>query len=184
MSALNAEQRGDMVEALLPEAAGLVVDVHEGSADDIRTRLHGLTRHELEGLAVVLAALANPDHGLKDALGWIDFDENGDRLRHKPRCMYSVRDVVPVVRQKRQDVDMAAVERALSPGARVPLNMAERRLAVEVGIRRGLSYDDLSERLGMGREAVKRAWERAKCRARAEGRRLPPVAVGEIRNAA
>ena len=63
MSGLTAAQRGDMAEALLPEAAGLVVDVHEGSTDDIAERLAGLSRHELEGLVVSIypaSSLAAP----------------------------------------------------------------------------------------------------------------------------
>ncbi|WP_329203852.1 hypothetical protein [Streptomyces sp. NBC_01435] len=184
MSFLTAEQRGDMVEALMPEAAGLVVDVHEGSADDIKTRLRGLTRHELEAVAVVLAALADPDRGLKEALAWVTFDERGEPCRQPLAVVRTVRDAAPVVKPKGVGIDAAAVERALGPGSAVALNRDERRLAIEVGIRRGMSYDDVAERLGMDREAVKRAWERAKNRARLEGRWLPPVAVGDIRDVA
>ncbi|MCX4606772.1 hypothetical protein OG402_40825 [Streptomyces anulatus] len=183
MTVLTASQRGDMVEALLPEAAGLVVDVHEGSADDIKTRLRGLTRHELEAVTVVLAALADPDRSLKDALSWVDFDEHGQQATPPLVLVRSVRDAAPVVKPKGRGIDAAAVQRALSPGPAVDLNRDERRLAIEVGIRRGMTYDDVAQRLGMDRESVKRAWERAKDRARAEGRRLPLVAVGGIREA-
>jgi len=53
-------------------------------------------------------------------------------------------------------------------------------LAVDRGIRRGMGYDLVAERLGMEREAVMRAWERAKRKARAEGRYVPAQQVGEI----
>ncbi|NEC17913.1 hypothetical protein [Streptomyces parvus] len=183
MTSLSAEQRGDMVEALLPEAAGLVVDVHEGSADDIKTRLHGLTRHELEAVTVLLAAMVDPDRGLKDALSWVTFDEHGQPATPPLAVVRTVRDAAPVVKPKGYGIDTSAVLRALGPGPAIDLNRDERRLAIETGIRRGMTYDDVAERLGMDRESVKRAWDRVKNRARAEGRWLPPVAVGEIREA-
>lgn len=176
MSTLTAEQRGDMVEALMPEAAGLVVDVHEGSADDIKARLSGLTRHELEALAVVLAAVADPDRPLKDALAWVTFDEHGERIppSHTTKSERVVRDLAPVLRRKTAGVDVVAVNRVLSAkNASVPLNRDERRLAIEVGLRRGLSYELVAKRLGMEVEAVQRSWERIKQRARKAGEPVP-----------
>jgi len=174
---LSAEQRGDMVEALMPEAAGLVVDVHEGSADDIRTRLAGLSRHELEGLAVVLAALAEPDRPIKDALAWVDFDEHGNHIApsRMTRSEKAVRDLVPSMRRRLAGVDVVAVHRALSADSRVGVRLteAERRMAIEVGARRGMPYELIASRLGMDRDAVKRSWERIKRRAREEGREVP-----------
>ena len=184
MSASTPEQLGDMAEALLPEAAGLVVDVHEGSADDIKTRLAGLSRHELEAVAVLVAALADPDRSLKDALSWVTFDEHGAPNTSPMESRRTVRESAPVVRSRNRGLDVAVVERALGPSRAVPMNRDERRAAIELGVRRGMSYDDLAERLGMDRDTVKRAWERAKSTARAEGRWVPPVAVGEIRDAA
>ncbi|MFJ3699569.1 hypothetical protein ACIPW9_36505 [Streptomyces sp. NPDC090052] len=176
-----------MADALLPEAAGLVVDVHEGSAEDIRTRLQGLTRHELEAIAVLVAALADPDQTMKDALAWVTFDENGAAVGPvQTRSEKRLRDVTPRLprRKPRERLDVVLIERALRPGARVDLTRGERRLAVDLGIRRGMSYDDLAERLGMEKASVQTAWERAKKRARTEGRWVPPVAVGQIRTAA
>lgn len=184
MSAMTAEQRGDLAEAMLPEAAGLVVEVHEGSADDIRLRLQGLTRHELEAVAVVLAGLADPDRGLKEALSWVTFDEAGDPLDRPSDSKRTVREVAPARRDRSRVVDLVAVDRALSPGPKVVLCRDERRIAVERGIRRGMSYDDVADRLSMDRDAVKQAWERAKRRARSEGRWIPTAPVGEIRNVA
>lgn len=184
MSTLSAEQRGDMAEALLPEAAALVVDVHEGTQQLITDRLHALDRHQLEGLAVVLAALVDPDVGLRDALGWVTFDEYGD---HLPRPQKSVRSVRQAVLQgtlsKSAGVDEVAVERALRGDRTVVLSTPERSHAVDVGIRRGMGYDNVAEALGMEREAVKRSWERCKVRARADGRPVPTLRVDEIRRA-
>lgn len=173
---LSAEQRGDMVEALLPEAAGLVVDVHEGSADEIQTRLAGLSRHELEAVAVVLAALADPERGIREALSWVDFDERGDRLypSDRTRSEKTVRDLAPAMRRQLAGVDVVAVHRALSSGVRgVGLTQQERRMAIEIGARRGMSYELLASRLEMDREVLKRSWERIKERARKEGRPVP-----------
>ena len=187
MSILSAEQRGDMVEALMPEAAGLVVDVHEGSADDIKTRLSGLTRHELEALAVVLAAIADPDRPLKDALAWVTFDEHGHRVApsQTTRTDKAVRDLAPEILRNTAGVDVVAVNRALtSEGAGLPLNRDERRLAIEVGLRRGMAYELVAKRLGMDVEAVKRSWERIKSRARAAGQPVPQRPLTVVTDAA
>lgn len=166
MSELTAVQRGDMVEALLPEAAGLVVDVHEGSADDIKTRLMGLTRHELEAVAVLLAALASPEQGLQEALAWVDFDEYGDRIppSRAGRSVKSIGEMAPQMRRQLAGVDVVAVNRSLAPDNRgqIPLTRAERRLAVQVGIRRGLQKAEVALRLGMSEDAVDQSWHRNK----------------------
>lgn len=184
MSPLTAEQRGDMVEALMPEAAGLVVDVHEGSADDIKTRLSGLTRHELEALAVVLAAIADPDRTMKDALAWVTFDEHGDRVApsRTTNSEKAVRDLAPQMRRETAGVDLVAVNRAIASDSRgaVALTREERRLAIEVGLRRGLPYDVLAARLGMDKAVLQRSWERIKARARAEGRPVPVRSTGSL----
>lgn len=182
---LSAEQRGDMAEALLPEAAGLVVDVHEGSADDIQVRLSRLTRHELEAVAVILGALADPERGLRDALGWVDFDENGNRLypSDRTRSEKTVRDLAPAMRRQLAGVDVVAVHRALAVGGQsVALSAAERRMAVEMGYRRGMEKKVIAGRLGMSEEAVDRSWDRIKQRARQAGERVP--VRGELAKAA
>ncbi|MFJ9799897.1 hypothetical protein [Streptomyces sp. NPDC101145] len=183
MTASNAKERGDLAEAMLPEAAALVVDVHEGSADDVATRLRGLSRHELEAAAVVLAAMVDPDRSLAEALGWVTFDEYG-RPAQPPRKKSKrlVREAVRSTLDRTQGVDAVRVERALVPGPLVELNQWERTAAVELGVRRGMSYDDLAERLGIDRASVMRSWERSKERARAAGRYVPPVPVGQLRH--
>ncbi|WP_328545406.1 hypothetical protein [Streptomyces europaeiscabiei] len=184
MSGMSAEQRGDMVEALLPEAAGLAVDVHEGSAEDIRTRLMGLSRHELEAVAVVLAALVDPDRSIRQALAWVDFDEHGAPLQTAPsRSEKAVRDHAPGLVRVRGGMDVVAVHRALAPGQRGEMRLSrdERRLAVQVGRRRGMGYDVIAERLGMNVDAVKRSWERSKARERGEAGVEPsPVRPVEV----
>lgn len=177
---LSAAERGDMAEALLPEAAGLVVDVHDGSPEDVRSRLAGFSRHELEGLAVVLAALVDPDRGVAEALAWVDFDERGEPVARweRSRSEKTVAGCVPAVRRQLAGVDLVAVNRALSVGGRsVPLTQEERRLAVKVGMQRGLTRQQIAERLVMTPKSVDRAWERCKARERAAGREVVRVAA-------
>lgn len=177
---LTAEERGDLVESLLPEAAGLVVAVREEAQEQIADRLQGLGRHELEALAVVLAALVDPDRTVKDALGWVDFDEHGQPLAPLGKSKRAVRSLArrgSVDRARR--VDMVAVERSLR-GERFDLTSFERTAAVDLGIRCGMSYDDVADRLGMTRDAVKRSWERSKKSARENGQYVPLQPVGQI----
>ncbi|MGW2740541.1 hypothetical protein ACWC4D_40910 [Streptomyces sp. NPDC001288] len=183
---MNAKQRGDMVETLMPEAAGLIVDVHEGSADDIRGRLSGLSRHELEAMAVLLAAVADPDRPLKDALAWVTFDEHGNRIApsQTTRSEKLVRDLAPQVRRQLAGVDVVAVHRSLSSEQGLPLTQEERRMAIEVGLRRGLPYEVVAQRLGMEVEAVKRSWERIKQRARKAGGPVPQRPLTVVSEAA
>jgi DNA-binding CsgD family transcriptional regulator len=186
MSGMSAEQRADLVEALLPDAAGLVCAVREETREQITARLRGLSRHELEVVAVVLAALADPDQSLRESFGWINFDEHGAPLERRSSATRTVREVPSTAlphTKGRSGVDEVAVERALH-GDPQPLNASERSLAVDRGIRRGLSYDLVAERLGMKREAVEQAWGRAKRKAHAEGRHVPKQQVGEIATAA
>jgi hypothetical protein len=180
---LTAEQRGDLVQALLPEAAGLVTAVREESQEEVTARLRGMSPYELEVVAVILAAMVDPDRGLGEAFGWVNFDEYGEPLSMGGPSSRTVRDLTSTAPRRGLGVDEVAVERALS-GDQINLNRPERALAVDRGIRRGMGYDLVAERLGMDREAVKKAWDRAKKKARAEGRPVPKQQVGEIRAAA
>ncbi|MEU9578763.1 hypothetical protein [Streptomyces chilikensis] len=171
MSALTPEQRGDMVEAVLPEATSLAVEVREGTPDDIRTRLAGLSRHELEAVAVVLAAMVDPDRTLGELLGWVDFDEHGRPVEGTVRqgASWSVRECVPQRAPDRsRGVDMVAVNRALRPGGgeiAAVLTAEERRVAVQVGLGElRMTKAVVAERLGMQVDAVARSWERWKRR--------------------
>jgi hypothetical protein len=183
----DAEARGDLAQAMVVEATGLVVAVREETRQEIAQRLSGLDRTELEALAVVLAALVDPEQHLHTALGWVDFDEYGDQVDpYVPR-----KDRRWTAREKAQRtggrpapaprvrVDWHAVDRALA-GHSMELTQAERIAAVDVGIRLGMSKDQVAEALGMEREAVGRAWERIKERARKAGVFVPAEPVGEI----
>jgi hypothetical protein len=180
VSTADAEAGADLVEALLPDAAGLAVAVREEPREQIAARLAGLSRHELETLAVVLAAMVDPDQPIARALAWVDFDEYGEPLQSPTESIRHIRQAArPQRLDRNKGIDMAKVERALR-GEPMGLTTHERTAAVDKGIRRGMGYDEVASVLGMSRDAVLRSWDRVKQRARANGQYVPPVAVGEI----
>jgi hypothetical protein len=177
--------RGDLAEALILDAAGLAVAVREETREEIAARLAGLSRTELEALAVVLAALVDVERPLTHALGWVNFDEHGApapaRTPVKPCRDRSIRDSAPRALLKNQPkaVDMVAIDQALAGRGR-PLNQTERMVAVDRGIRAGMDYDQVAKALGMEKRAVATAWNRLKIKARAQGRYVPSEPVGQI----
>lgn len=173
--AVTVEQRGDLAEALLPEAAGLVVAVREETAEEIAGRLAGLSRHELEALAVVLAAMVDPERRLRDVLAWVDFDEYGAPLPWPNKSIRTVRSAGadPVDTDRTRGVDMAAVDAAVAGASRITLTGRERTAAVHLAAVRGMSTAEIAVRLGMTEEAVKRSWDRTKQRARLAGQPVP-----------
>jgi hypothetical protein len=186
MTMLDARARGDLAEELLPVAARLATIVQgDGGPEDVQELLESLDSYKVGCLAVVLAGLVDPDRPLGALWGWVDFDEHGNRVSPDQSEQQTLRDLTEEA-PGRVLVDEVAVERALSSvnGIGVRLSREERRLGVDRGIRRGLSYEQVAERLGMSVDAVKRAWERAKDRARAEGRYVPAQPVGQISNVA
>ncbi|MFB7592391.1 hypothetical protein [Streptomyces sp. NPDC056169] len=188
MSQLTAQDRGDLAAEMLPVAARLAVIVQgDGGVQDVEELLDELDQQRQTALLVVLAGLVDPDSSLGTVLGWLDFDEHGAPAEAVQTSRRTLRDLVVEPAPMDAGVDEVAVERALSHpagAAGVRLNRDERRLGVDRGIRRGLSYEQVAERLGMSVPAVKRAWDRAKDRARAEGRYVPAQPVGQISSVA
>lgn len=182
MNPLTAAERGDLAEALIPEAGALAVAVREEPRKQIADRLKGLSRHELEALAVILAAMVDPDRPMKDTFAWVDFDEYGDPLPWMKPAKRTVREAAKKPPRIRGGVDEVAVRRALT-GEPVPLNSRERTRAVEIGILRGLDYDGVADVLRMNREAVKQSWDRTKKKRREAGLPVPELRVDEIRDA-
>lgn len=75
---MNAEQRGDLAEEMLPTAAHLAVLVHgDGGPEDVAEVLAGLDEARKNALIVVLAGLVDPEQPVGKALGWLDFNEEG-----------------------------------------------------------------------------------------------------------
>ena len=188
MNRLTAQDRGDLAEDMLPVAARLAAIVQgDGGVQDVEELLGGLDQQRQTALLVVLAGLVDPDRSLGAVLGWLDFDEHGAPAEAVQASRTTLRDLVEDPAPRGAGVDEVAVERALSHPAgtaEVRLNRDERRLGVDRGIRRGLTYEQVAERLGMSVPAVKRSWDRAKGTARAEGRYVPAQPVGQISNVA
>ncbi|NUP24136.1 MAG: helix-turn-helix domain-containing protein [Streptomyces sp.] len=82
---LTATERGDLIERMLPVAAGLVCIVHgDGDARDVAAQTDHLDRTECVGLIVALASLVNPDRPLSDALAYVTWDEHGQPVATEP----------------------------------------------------------------------------------------------------
>lgn len=77
----DAAARGDLAEELVPEAVDLAMAVREESREEIAARVGGLSRHRLEALVVVLAAMVDPDRSVQDALGWLEERELVEEAR-------------------------------------------------------------------------------------------------------
>lgn len=73
----DAQARGDLAESLIPVAASLIGAVHEGGPVEVERVLSILAPENLPALAVVLAAMVDPDRPMSALLGWVTFDEHG-----------------------------------------------------------------------------------------------------------
>jgi hypothetical protein len=167
MSHNDATARADLAQELIREAAYLAMAVRDRDPADIAQRLRGLTRHELEALAVVLAAMVDPDRSVHQALGWIDFDEHGRPLEQAPRRDgRALRRVARDPEPSTAGPDYAAAVRALE-GERIELRGIDRTLAVAVAARWGWTKARTAAVLGMTETAVGRSWERTKRRRKA-----------------
>ena len=146
MSGLNAQQRGDLAEAMLPVAAHLAVLVHgDGGPEDVRDVIHGLTDTEKDALIVVLAGLVDPDQPMGKALGWLDFNEHG-ALTVPPSWSQSgsVRDMAQEADVELDDdyVDPAAVAKFVK-GFRVEVTDADFLAAVQQLVSKGMTLADV-----------------------------------------
>lgn len=89
---LDPQGPGDLAEGLVSIAAALVCLVRgDGGADSIRYLLRRLSQRQIEALPIVVAAMVDPSTKIKDAFGWITWDENGRLLERKPRLDGTVR---------------------------------------------------------------------------------------------
>ena len=89
---LDPKSPGDIAEGLVPVAAALVCLVRgDGDAGAIRYLLRKLSAREVEALPIVVAAMVDPETTVRDAFGWITWDENGRALGSKPRLEGTVR---------------------------------------------------------------------------------------------
>lgn len=152
MSLMTAEERGDMVEELLPQAANLVALVHgDGGPRDIHQALARLDATQKEALLVILAALVDPDQPMSRALGWVDFDEHGRTIVPPAWEQHAtLRDLVPEPELEDDEtyVDEVAVQHYLA-GKRIRVRRRERLVAIAAGVRRGMTYLDFDAMHGL-----------------------------------
>jgi hypothetical protein len=144
MSALTAEQRGDLAEELLPVAARFVCLVHgDGDTRDIQQAFARLSAAEVFALAVGLAALADPDQPVAEALAWVTFDEHSQPAA-PVRVLGTVR-------------DLAACSETLPNHQERAASIVEDTAEL---VRHGLTRERIAERLGISWNAVSKAHSR------------------------
>lgn len=179
MSTLNAEQRGDLAERMLPVAANLSVLVHgDGGPEDVREVLEGLDETQKNALIVVLAGLVDPDQPVGKALEWLDFNEHGSLTVPSWSEDRSVRDLAPeaVVELGDDYVDPAAVAKFVK-GFRVEVSDADFLAAVQQCVADGMTLPDV-DRLRRWPAKTAETWvNRLRKRYQRSGREFPSLAA-------
>lgn len=180
MSGLDARQRGDLAEAMLPVAAHLAVLVHgDGGPEDVREVMDGLSETQMRALVVVLAGMVDPDQPVGKALGWLGFDEHGEMVVPESWSVpSSVRDLAPeaVVDVDDEYVDMVAVTEFVR-GVPVSLTDADFLAAVKQCAASGMSYQDI-DKLRRWPEKTTANWiYRLRKRYQRAGREFPDLCV-------
>lgn len=146
MSTLNAQQRGDLAEQMLPVAANLAVLVHgDGGPEDVAQVLESLDQRQKDALIVVLAGLVDPEQPVGKALGWLDFNEHGSVVVPSWSEQSSVRDLAPDgVDDLGEDyVDEVAVQRFVRGLPLDTVTDAEFLMALQHCVAMGMSTRDI-----------------------------------------
>ncbi|MEW1754143.1 hypothetical protein [Streptomyces angustmyceticus] len=146
---MEAEERGDLVQRLLPIAGHLTTLVHgDGGQRDIHQAIARLTSDDRDNLLVVLAGLVNPDVPMSALLGWLTFDEHGNPVKPEVATDTTLRGLAEEVWDEAAAegdfVDEAAVQQYLA-GKPVTVTDAERVAAIAEAFRRGITYLQLDE---------------------------------------
>lgn len=180
MSRMSPEQRGDLAERMLPEAANLAVLVHgDGGPEDVAQVLAGLDATEKDALIVVLAGLVDPDQPVGKALGWLDHDEHGSlTVPASWSEQRSVRDLVPEPDEDLDDdfVDQVVVSNFVR-GFRVDtVTDAEFLEAVKQCVARGLALGDIDHLRGWPRRTTENWVNRLRKQWKRSGREFPSLA--------
>jgi hypothetical protein len=184
MSALNAEQRGDLAEEMLPKAALLSVLVHgDGGPEDVAEVLAGLDDRQKNALIVVLAGMVDPEQPVGKALGWLDFNEHG-ALTVPASWSQSglVRDLAPepAVPDDGEYVDQVAVAH-FAQGLPGEVNDEEFLQGVQQCARRGLNLVDVDRLHGWERKTTETRVNRIKKRYQRSGRVFPELGLAKPR---
>lgn len=180
MTRMSPEQRGDLAERMLPEAANLAVLVHgDGGPEDVAQILAGLDGAEKDALIVVLAGLVDPDQPVGKALGWLDHDEHGSlTVPASWSEERSVRDLVPEpdAVPDADFVDQVVVSNFVR-GFRVgTVTDAEFLEAVKQCVARGLTLGDVDQLRGWSQKTTANWVNRLRKQYQRSGRDFPSLA--------
>ncbi|PBC72321.1 MULTISPECIES: hypothetical protein [unclassified Streptomyces] len=177
MSGLSAEERGDLVQRLLPIAGQLTTLVHgDGGQRDIHQVIARLTADERDNLLVVLAGLVNPDVPMSALLGWLTFDEHGNPVKPEVATDATLRDLAEEVWDEAAAegdfIDDAAVQQYLA-GKPVTVTDAERIAAIAEATRRGITYLQLDQLQRLPKNTTSKFVSLARKAAEARGEEFP-----------
>ncbi|WP_435606608.1 hypothetical protein [Streptomyces ardesiacus] len=180
MSTMSPEQRGDLAERMLPEAANLAVLVHgDGGPEDVAAVLAGLTGAEKDALIVVLAGLVDPEQPVGRALGWLDFNEHGSLT--VPASWSEDRKVRDLAPEDDTDLDDDFVDQVVVSnfvrGFRVSaISDAEFLESVKQCVNRGLTLGDIDQLRGWERRTTENWVNRLRKQWKRSGREFPSLA--------
>ncbi|MFC7794584.1 hypothetical protein [Streptomyces cinereoruber] len=180
MSGLSAQDRGDLAERMLVDAARLATIVHgDGTAEDVARITSRLDRQQMDALVVVLAGLVDPDRPLGALLCWMEFDEHGKAAKPDLADRRTLRTIAEEWEENLDTpaeadmVDEVAV-RAYSDGRRVEVTDKERLLAVARCVSvRGMTYEQIDHMQRLPVKATSRFVERMKGAYERDGREFP-----------
>lgn len=178
MSTLNAQQRGDLAEQMLPVAAHLAVLVHgDGGPEDVAEVLADLDEAAKNALVVVLAGLVDPEQPVGKALGWLDFNEHGSVVVPSWSEEISVRDLAPEPEPDLDDdyVDRNAVDRFIK-GFRVEVTDADFLAAVQQCVAMEMTLADVDRLRRWPAKTAEKWVNRIRKRYQRSGRVFPSLA--------
>lgn len=184
MNRLSPEQRGDLAERMLPEAANLAVLVHgDGGPEDVAQVLSGLTGPEKDALIVILAGLVDPDQPVGKALGWLDHDEHGSLTVPSWSEERSVRDLAPEPDCDLDEdfVDQVAVAKFMKGFRVTDLTDAEFLTAVQQCVANGMTLFDIDHLRRWPRKTTENWVNRLRKQYQRSGRAFPALKQPSLR---
>jgi hypothetical protein len=97
VSRATERRRADLAERMVPVAAQLVGAVHDDGPDEVAAILRKIRPQQYDALAVVLAAMVDPELTPAELLAWVQWDEPEPGYRPRPgnrRALFHVPDEV------------------------------------------------------------------------------------------
>lgn len=178
MSTMTTEQRGDLAQEMLPEAANLAMLVHgDGGPEDIAEVLARLDDTQKNALIVVLAGMVDPEQPVGKGLSWTAVTKNAALpmpawLEQKPLREH----VVETVEEVGEDfVDWAAVTKFVQ-GFRVEMTDADFLAAVQQCVAMEMTLADIDRMRGWRSKTSENWVNRLRKRYQRSGRDFPSLA--------